>query len=191
MKRLVLIALLLTAWATPLAAADKIIDRKQLVFRDDVAFEKFSTKPFTGIATGWRKPPGKDGKRGLVYQKKVYVNGLGHGPDQLFCVNGQLRKKGQWKKGLKVGKWLSYDWCDGRVSVFMDWSTGEHTVAQAKHYFRYPDNDKVKSIYKNWLGEGGYVARFIHFLHYDRDGNVIAEERYDKVGNKIYEFPKK
>ena len=73
----------------------------------------------------------------------------------------------------------------------MDLGTGEHTIARSKRCFRYPDNDKVVFTRKAWPGEGGYVARFIHFLDYDRDGNVIAEERYCKAGNKIYEFPKK
>ena len=82
MKRLLLIALLLTAWATLLAAADKIIDRKRFVFRDHsdapygVTYEKFSATPFTGIAQGWTDWHGSKGDRGKVYLRKTTLMGL-------------------------------------------------------------------------------------------------------------------
>ena len=96
MKRLVLIALLLTAWAVPAAAHDvKKISKADLVKRDGLFYEKFSNTPFTGkTTTGW--------------YRATYKNGRLHGVLEVYGSNGQLMTLAALKDGLYHGKTVTY-----------------------------------------------------------------------------------
>ncbi len=69
MKRLVLIALLLTAWVVPSAAQDEKIDHRLLVERDGRMYLKFSDTPFTGATR----------EKNRIHRK--YKNGRLDGPN--------------------------------------------------------------------------------------------------------------
>ena len=68
----------------------EIIDIKDLVKRNGVHYEKSSDVPFTGIAIR-----NKD--------KWTFREGKKNGPYVVYWDNGQLKEKGNFKNGKKVG----------------------------------------------------------------------------------------
>tara|TARA_X000000950_G_C13423783_1_gene461151 strand:+ start:239 stop:496 length:258 start_codon:yes stop_codon:yes gene_type:complete len=81
MKRLVLIALLLTAWVAPTVADNAIpsdaISQNELVERQGLHYKKFSTTPFTGTTKHELSVTVKNGSK--VTRYKTWVDGLSHG----------------------------------------------------------------------------------------------------------------
>ena len=102
MKCVVLIALLLTAWAVPLAAQDEKIDHSLLVDREGILYKKFSDTPFTGATVQNRR------------NHFNFKNGLGHGPQLYFYRSGQLQKKFIFKNGNVDEPFVEY-YEDGKV----------------------------------------------------------------------------
>lgn len=71
------------------ACDDKTIDRDDLVERDGIFFEKFSSEPFTGLVQGKTSGVVEDGRwEGTVYE---------------FHENGNLWIEGNYRDGVKEG----------------------------------------------------------------------------------------
>ena len=126
MKRLVLIALLLTAWVVPAAAHDvKKLSFADLVKRDGIFYEKFSDTPFTGTTTtGTYRGSFKNGRRhgvfesydrsGQLWQKVPYMDGLRHGENRMYHENGQLAETATFKSDRLTGPYSRW-WPNGRL----------------------------------------------------------------------------
>ena len=125
MKRLVLIALLLTAWVVPAAAHDvKKITRGDLVQRNGLFYEKFSNTPFNGTTTGQFKKPFKNGRlhgveeiynsRGQLSSLITYKDGIRHGKALHYHDNGKLHEEATYKSDLKDGPYVLW-WYNGQL----------------------------------------------------------------------------
>ena len=83
-----------------------------LVKRDGIHYEKFTTVPFTGKVTGEIQGSFKDGKEigpwvfyydnGQLSSKGTYKDGKKEGPWVRYYEDGQLQEKGYYKNGKKV-----------------------------------------------------------------------------------------
>ena len=95
------------------ACSERTIDRDQLVERDGVFYEKFSTEPFTGSVTG--RTSGRMSKglfnglvttfdeEGRLSAQLMHVNGLANGEYSEFYPSGQLKSKGRYKDDVSDG----------------------------------------------------------------------------------------
>ena len=124
MKRLVLIALLLTTWVVPATASDQPLTEADLVKRNGLVYAKFTDTPFTGkTINGLIHRNYKSGKlhgeqltffpNGQLEEKVTWDQNDQHGPYALYHENGEFYVKGQYHKdhgyrGGRVGVWSIY-----------------------------------------------------------------------------------
>ena len=107
-----------------------------LVWRNDLYFEKFTNTPFTGEVSG--KDSGK------------FKKGQKNGEWLSYFNNGQLWSKGNYKAGKEEGLWKFYS--KGQLWVGTNYKDGQ----QDGLYEHYYDNGKLRSTgnYKNNKQEG-------------------------------------
>ena len=86
-----IVGVLILNYSNPIYA----LTMDDLVKREGLFFEKFTTTPFTGEVD-----------KGLF--QGAISNGLREGEWFAFHENGQLHNQGSWKNGRKNGKWVSY-----------------------------------------------------------------------------------
>jgi hypothetical protein len=100
-----------------------------LVFRDDLFYEKFTDVPFTGKVTGQYQGLIKNGERVGAWDKYYENGGLRYrgnfkngrdGAWIFYYENGQLYARGNYKNGRQVVPWIYYN-VDG--TKFSDWLT--------------------------------------------------------------------
>ena len=100
------------------ACSEQTIDRDQLVERDGVFYEKFSTEPFTGSVTGITSGRMSKGlfkglvttfdEEGRLSAEITFVNGLLDGEYSEFYPSGQLKSRGGYKDGLLDGEYSEF-----------------------------------------------------------------------------------
>ena len=93
-------------------------DMSNLVYREEVAYEKFSDIPVTGAVTHPCKGQVKKGIRadswtcfssnGQLRFKGTYKKGKEDGEAVYYHENGQLMAKGKYKDGEEEGLWVGY-----------------------------------------------------------------------------------
>ena len=106
------------------------VDYDDLVTRDEIYYEKFSNKPFTGKTTGRIKGKIIDGKR--------------EGEILYFYDNGLLKIKTNYKYGKVEGKWLEY-YESGQLHYEGNYIDGELNG----EYLTYYENGQLE--YKNYF----------------------------------------
>ena len=145
------------------ACSERTIDRDELVERDGVFYEKFSTEPFTGSVTG--RSSGRMSKglfkglvttfdeEGRISAHVTYVNGLLDGEFSEFYPSGQLKIKGQYKDDI----------LDGTLEMFSESGNLDATFTFVDAKFEgisnlYRDNGelRVSEEYRNDLKHGEY-----------------------------------
>ena len=107
--------LLILCLSAAVGCQEQTIDRDQLVERDGLFYEKFSTEPFTGKVTGKTVGRMSEGlfkglvsvfdEDGQLSAQMVQKGGVLHGEYSEFFPNGQLQKRGQLKNDLQDGLW--------------------------------------------------------------------------------------
>ena len=95
-----------------------------LIFRDGLHYEKFSTAPYTGqvkgLTNGWFVNGKKNGQwtywyeEGQLERRGMYENGKETGEWTFWYENGQLYMIGSYQSGKSIGSWTIY-WENGRV----------------------------------------------------------------------------
>jgi len=107
---LLLLAMSLTGCGSDVSS----ISSDDLVYRDDIAYKKFSDVPFSGKVTGKGNGLMKNGKKegawitywadGQLMFKGNFKNGKKEGAYAIYHADGSLNKKwsGMFKNGVKV-----------------------------------------------------------------------------------------
>ena len=88
-----------------------------LVYRNDLYYEKFTNVPFSGEVTGQEQGSFKNGKRdgawvfyhqnGQLWYEGNYKNGKEEGAFISYSEYGQLSSKGNYKNGKREGYWFT------------------------------------------------------------------------------------
>ena len=88
-----------------------------LVYRNDLYYEKFTNVPFSGEVTGEEQGSFKNGKRngawvfyhqnGQLWYEGNYKNGKEEGAFISYSEYGQLSSKGNYKNGKREGYWFT------------------------------------------------------------------------------------
>ena len=119
-----------------------------LVYRNDLYYEKFTNVPFSGEVTGQEQGSFKNGKR--------------DGAWVFYWSNGQLESKGNFEHGKREGHWVFY-WSSGELSYKGNYENGFREGA----WVGYHVNGQLswKGNYKNSQHEGFWVS-------YEENGTV-------------------
>ena len=108
---LLLLAMTLTGCGSDVSS---ISDDDDLVYRDGIAYKKFTDVPFSGKVTGTSNGLMKNGKKegawisyysdGQLMFKGNYKNGVKEGAYAIYHPDGRLSKKwsGTFKNGVKI-----------------------------------------------------------------------------------------
>tara|TARA_Y100001934_G_C11754095_1_gene496101 strand:- start:73 stop:486 length:414 start_codon:yes stop_codon:yes gene_type:complete len=117
MKRIFAAILLLILFFPSIGVS---VERKDLVWRNGLYYQKFSNVPFTGNITagreqGWLRNGKKEGlwlsywSNGQLHAKIYYKAGKRHGLYLNYRMSGVLRGKGTYKNGRREGRWVYLD----------------------------------------------------------------------------------
>ena len=156
------------------AIADEGIKMDDLVEREGLYYEKFSTKPFTGTTVG--------------LDQYTFRNGLEHGKFHSFYNNGNLFQVGEYNNGKATGELKTY-FPTGKLLARSTFKNGKKNGASTG--FNKDGNLLYEGLYWDDKMQGEW--RF-----YQRDGRLdfTGEEcppstKPDCVGSGIYSNGKK
>lgn len=145
------------------ACSERTIDRDELVERNGVFYEKFSTEPFTGSVTG--RTSGRMSKglfnglvttfdeEGRLSAQLMHVNGLANGEYSEFYPSGQLKSKGRYKDDILDGTLEMYAESGNLEATYTFVDTKLEGISNL-----YRDNGelRVSEEYRNDLKHGEY-----------------------------------
>ena len=141
--KLYLSLLVLSLFSSPSWSKEITID--DLVVRDGIYYEKFSTSPFTGriygLETGWFYDGKKNGEwtewysGGQLERKGLYKHGEKTGEWLFWYENGQLYMVGSYQNDKDVGSWTIYH-TNGQVFSKIENSWSGETWIQTFEKFR-------------------------------------------------------
>ncbi len=160
------------------ACSERTIDRDELVERNGVFYEKFSTEPFTGSVTG--RTSGRMSKglfnglvttfdeEGRLTSEYNLVNGVRDGDVTQFHPNGQLKSRGRFRDDL----------LEGALEVFLESGT-----LDATYNFVAGNRQGVANVYRE-SGEVWYSHEYSNdvfdgeYLEYFEGGSLKTRGTY-------------
>ena len=159
------------------------IDHDDLVERDGLRYEKFTSVPFTGsVYTEYT-----GGKR---VENGEYADGLREGPWILYYENSQLDRKGSYKSGNRVGPWEFY-LESGQLKIASSFNKDGEQEGLLELYYKNGQLE-VRSFYKKGKENGPVEVYYengqLHFKGSMKDGEFDGlVEYYNEAGVMITE----
>ena len=159
MKELLKISLV-AVMITSCSCHEVFISEKDL--QNDIFYLADQLKPYSGVCFTRFK------EKDQIRAKRTYKEGTMNGITVLYYPNGQVNKKGQYRKGKYHGKWEGW-YKDGTKSFEIHHNHGK---LQGK-YNTYHDNGQIKET-------GTYTDNFKsgRWQYFDKGGNLVEQKTY-------------
>ena len=155
MRRILAPILLLTLLFPSISFGETMDD---LVVREGIFYEKFTTVPFTGKVTGNTQGSIRNGKEhgpwveywenGQLSSEGTYKDGKKDGPWVAYNVNGRLQSKRTYKDGKLDGPWVWY-WGNGKICTKGTYKDGKRDGTWVGYHKNGTGNKESTGTYKD------------------------------------------
>ena len=161
------------------AIAHKILNSKDLVYKNSLGYKRFTNTPFTGKITGreegflkkgkWHGPYVSYYKTGQLEHKGNYNMAKKDGPWKSFRIDKNIISEGNYKNGLNDGVWKYY-----------------HLFGNNLQMVTYFKNGKKDGEFKTFYGNGNLMQKGSYrndnpvglWIFYEKNG---IKEKYRKI----------
>jgi antitoxin component YwqK of YwqJK toxin-antitoxin module len=165
--------------SAPEAVAHKILNSKDLVYKDSLGYKRFASTPFTGKIIGreegflnkgkWHGPYISYYKTGQLKHKGSYKMAKKDGPWKSFRIDKNIISEGSYKNGLNEGIWKYYHLFGTNLQMVTNFRNGKK-------------DGEFKSFYGNGnlMQKGNYINGNPDglWIFYEKDGR---KEKYRKI----------
>ena len=158
--------------------SDQIFDSKDLVYRDGIAYKKYTNVPFTGKVTGKEKGYLNEGKwngpyvsyynTGQLEQKGSYKNAKKDGPWKFFRNDGNIISEGYYNNGQKEGTWNYYHLFGTKLQMVKTFKNGKKNGVFKAFYGN--GNLMQKGSYKSGKPNGLWIS-------YEKNGKTEKDKK--------------
>ena len=166
MKKLLITFFTVLFCLTSSVGWSEAVPKDQLVYRDGLTYKKFSIEPFTGKQVEFQTT-------GQLLNETPYVNGLKHGIEKEYFLNGTIHWRYDWITGKRENYNIQY-----HMNGNLQFKWAKKNGRDHGEIIVYHDNGKLRK--KGQAFEGNWIG---DWKNYDRQGSLIEIITRDKNGN--------